>query len=325
MDSRLQEALLAATGASEVRRLQRVQSLWSGYGEIVRLSLAGAPMATAILKFVEFPSENHHPYGWHNDFAHRRKVRSYEVEMHFYEKWANRCGEACRVPMCHAVQTLGEEHMLLLEDLDAVGFPQRRSALDRQGVEACLRWLANFHATFMGESPAGLWESGTYWHLATRPDEWAAMPTGELKAAAAAIDARLNGCRFQTVLHGDAKLENFCFSADGTRVAAVDFQYTGGGCGMKDVAYFLGSCLNARLCEQWESELLDIYFRALTEALPRAGKSVDMRQLESEWRELFPLAWADFDRFLLGWQPGHWKINGYSRKQVEKALALLSA
>jgi len=325
MDSRLQAAVLAATGAREVSRLERVQSLWSGYGEIVRLELTGAPMATTILKFVEFPTESHHPYGWHNDFSHRRKVHSYEVEMHFYEQWASRCGEMCRVPRCLDVRTLGEEHMLLLEDLDAAGFPQRKRSLGREGVEACLRWLANFHATFMDEAPAGLWEVGTYWHLATRPDERAAMPDGALKDAAAAIDARLNGCRLKTVLHGDAKLENFCFSADAERVAAVDFQYAGGGCGMKDVAYFLGSCLGARRCEQWEGELLDCYFSELSAALHRSGKSVDMRALEAEWRELFPLAWADFDRFLLGWQPGHWKINGYSRRQVEKALALLAS
>jgi len=323
MDRRLEEAVLAATGALETRRLERVQSLWSGYGEIVRLALTGAPMTTAILKFVEFPSESHHPYGWHNDFSHRRKVRSYEVEMHFYQSRASRCGGACRVPQCIAVQTIGEEHMLLLEDLDAAGFPRRLSAPGREGIEACLRWLAGFHATFMGEEPTGLWETGTYWHLATRPDEWAAMPAGALKDAASDIDARLNGSRFQTVLHGDAKLENFCFSADGEQVAAVDFQYAGGGCGMKDVAYFLGSCLNARQCEQWEAELLDVYFAELRSALQRYGKQVDMQAVEAEWRELFPIAWADFDRFLLGWQPGHWKINGYSCEQVEKALALL--
>lgn len=324
MDKRLEAAVLSASGASAAKRLERVQSLWSGYGEIVRLGLTGAAMPSAILKFVEFPSENHHPYGWHNDFSHQRKVRSYEVEMHFYAAWSARCGEGCRVPHCYAVQTLGEEHMLLLEDLDAAGFPVRKSSLRREEVESCLRWLACFHATFMGEIPEGLWETGTYWHLATRPDEWAAMPEGALKDTAAAIDAKLNACRFRTIVHGDAKLANFCFSQDGRNVAAVDFQYAGGGCGMKDVAYFLGSCLSGRHCEQWEQALLDFYFSELANALECADKAVDTQALESEWRQLFPVAWADFDRFLMGWQPGHWKINAYSRRQVEQALMLLS-
>jgi Ser/Thr protein kinase RdoA (MazF antagonist) len=62
---------------------------------------------------------------------------------------------------------------------------------------------------------------------------------------AAVIDQVLNNCSYQTIVHGDAKLANFCFSKEGA-VSAVDFQYVGGGCGMKDVAYFLGSCLTGK-------------------------------------------------------------------------------
>mgnify|MGYP000093138504 CR=1 FL=1 len=92
------------------------------------------------------------------------------------------------------------------------------------------------------------------------------MTDDELRAAAPVLDARLNDCTFRTFVHGDAKVANFCFSDDG-RVAAVDFQYVGGGCGMKDVAYFIGSCLDESECERREASLLDAYFSALKEAL----------------------------------------------------------
>lgn len=188
-------------------------------------------------------------------------------------------------------------------------------------MKACLRWLANFHALFLGVAPENLWPVGTYWHLETRPDELEAMDHPELKAAAGDIDRILSGCRFKTIVHGDAKLANFCFSPSGQDVAAVDFQYVGGGCGMKDVVYFLGSCLEERECEKRVPGLLDYYFCELKQSV---GKDVDFSALETEWREMFVFAWTDFHRFLLGWMPGHWKINRYSKRLTEEAIRKLT-
>lgn len=314
MNESLNDIVRDVTGARGVIRGEVIQSLWSGYGEIVRYRLTGSAADSAVLKHVMFPSQVNHPYGWHNDLSHQRKVRSYEVEMAWYRDWAIRCDESCRVPHCYASETIADEHLIVLEDLDAAGFPVRKNSLDIQGVQACLVWVASFHATFMEERPDGLWPVGTYWHLATRPDELAVMADDGLRRAAPRMDAMLTHARYQTLVHGDAKLANFCFSADGQRVAAVDFQYVGGGCGMKDVAYFLGSCLNDRGHEQYQSALLDYYFEALIEALFRHGKQLDVSCLEQEWRLLFPLAQADFYRFLVGWMPTHWKINDYSKR-----------
>jgi Ser/Thr protein kinase RdoA (MazF antagonist) len=163
------------------------------------------------------------------------------VEAEFYRTYALRLPDSVRVPALLAAEDRGGggERYLLLEDLDAAGYPCRRLASDsdQRDVGACVAWLARFHAAFLSRgasSPApGLWSVGCYWHLATRPDELAAMPDSALKRAAHAIDARLAACRWATVLHGDAKLANFCFPAGGggqrRDVAAVDFQYCGGG------------------------------------------------------------------------------------------------
>ncbi|MFK8061489.1 MAG: oxidoreductase family protein, partial [Polaribacter sp.] len=157
----------------------------------------------------------------------------------------------------------------------------------------------------------------TYWHLETRPQELEILEDISLKKAASKIDEKLNNCRYKTFVHGDAKLANFCFSKDGT-VSGVDFQYVGGGCGMKDIAYFIGSCLNESDCERLETKILDTYFNYLQNALGHKNED-----LENEWRSLYHLAWADFHRFLKGWSPNHWKINSYSEritKQVIKNL-----
>jgi hypothetical protein len=222
-----------------------------------------------------------------------------------------------------AYEQIGEELLLVLEDLDGAGFPGRFQSGGMEELRLCLRWLANFHASFLTSCPDGLWEVGTYWHLATRPDELAALEDVDLKNAAGAIDAKLNGAKFQTLVHGDAKLANFCFSEDGGEVAAVDFQYVGGGCGMKDVAYLVGSCLDEEESEAREEEILDIYFENLSGALQEKVSEVQMDQLIAEWRGLYHFAWADFHRFLKGWCPGHWKINSYSERIVREVIARL--
>lgn len=98
-------------------------------------------------------------------------------------------------------------------------------------------------------------------------------------------------------------------------MAGVDFQYVGGGCGMKDVAYFVGSCLDEKASEKLESQILDTYFTYLQRELPEP-----IPALEAEWRSLYRVAWADFHRFLKGWSPGHWKINSYSERITQAVI-----
>jgi len=317
-------AVCAATGARRAIPVERVQTLWSGYGEIVRYHLEDAYVPTVIAKHIVFPDDRRHPRGWSGTRGHERKRHSYQVEMHWYRDWAGRCSDACRVPRCQLAQDLGDAHLIVLEDLDAAGFPLRHDHLSVEQAGICLAWLAAFHATFLGARPSGLWTTGTYWHLATRPDEWAAIADPQLREAAPKLDQRLSAARFQTLVHGDAKVANFCFSERGDRVAAVDFQYVGGGCGMKDVAYFIGSCLDEADQERFEKELLGGYFAALrSEVVATHGAGADLDALEQEWRALFPLAQADFQRFLAGWSPEHWKRNDYAERVTRSVLERL--
>ncbi|MFK8042726.1 phosphotransferase [Congregibacter sp.] len=339
IDKQLGAITLKATGATALMHSEVIQSLWSGYGKIVRCTLSGLPtpepesnhpaltspdprMSSVVVKHVQWPTRNNHPRGWNTSRSHERKVKSYQVETAWYKHWSHRCGESCRVPACLALDTRGDEVFMVLEDLDASGFDGRRDTLTTVELHACLAWLANFHANFLGEVPEKLWTTGTYWHLETRPDELLKVTDDALRAAAPLIDRKLAESAFQTLVHGDAKVANFCFAQDG-RVAAVDFQYVGGGCGMKDVAYFLSSCLSENECESYEQELLDSYFESLESALLARKKVIDFPALEANWRALYAFAWTDFFRFLQGWSPDHWKIHRYSKRLAHEVLTQL--
>ncbi|WP_224488647.1 phosphotransferase [Robertkochia flava] len=308
----LRSVILQKTGASSCYEKEVIQELWSGYGKIMRVGLENASVASVVVKHVQIPIDKKHPRGWNTDIGHQRKLKSYRVETTWYDRYSKI--STARLPHCLAIETKDDEVLMILEDLDEAGYPLRKNTVSWKEIDRCLEWLAKFHASYLGKKPEVLWEVGTYWHLETRPQELEVLDDLRLKEAASLIDKKLNACQFKTFVHGDAKLANFCFAKDG-QVSGVDFQYVGGGCGMKDVAYFIGSCLNERDCERLEAQILDTYFEYLQGALKERTDA-----LETEWRSLYRVAWADFHRFLKGWSPGHWKINSYSERITAEVI-----
>ena len=289
---------------------ETIQSLWSGYGSIERWK--NSKGESIVIKHIQFPDEKNHPRGWNSNFGHLRKVKSYEVESEWYQHFADKSN--ARVPNKLLQAKLGDAQVIVLEDLNASGFTVRPRIVSENQFKSCISWLAQFHADFMNVSGSGLlWEKGTYWHLETRPEEYDKMESGSLKEYATKIDSILSGCSYKTLVHGDAKLANFCFS-ENNKAAAVDFQYVGEGCGMKDLVYFMSSVQDFESIER-EKEVLDFYFNELARFL--GGKN---DELEKEWRRLYKFAWADFNRFLQGWSPGHWKLNDYVSQITSHAV-----
>jgi hypothetical protein len=315
MDDSTQKELATALSATRVTVVERLQSLWGGYGEIVRVRIEGAAFETAVVKCVSPPRADAE-----NPRSHARKLRSYEVELAWYRQQAELSVPACRMAKLHYGTARGGRSLFVLEDLDEAGFATRRSRPKESELSSCLAWLARFHARFLGIRPEGLWKRGTYWHLGTRPDEFEALRHPGLKANAAALDRRLAHARYKTIVHGDAKVQNFCFDRSGSEVAVVDFQYVGPGVGVQDLAYFLDSCLDDRSLERHAPRLVDHYFTALRRALGEFHAEIDAAAVEAEWRTLVSVAWADFYRFLLGWAPGHYGLAGYAADMTAKAL-----
>ena len=312
--------LLKLTKSNECKEIEFIQSLWNDYGKISRFQLDNSSIPTVVVKCISLNQANNHPRGWNTNNSHSRKVKSYQVETYWYENWNQLCSDSCRVPKFIGSFFQEKNQWIVLEDLD-VHYPLRKQQLTLPEIKVCLKWLANFHATFLSKKPTGLWGVGTYWHLKTRPDELEKMENSELKSKAHVIDEILNQSKYQTIVHGDAKVANFCFSENGEEVATVDFQYVGGGCGMKDVAYFLGSCLSGSECEIHEEELLNFYFSELQIRFEFTNHNFSFEELKQEWRKLYPIACTDFTRFLLGWMPSHQKINTYNLNLMNFVLA----
>ncbi|MGB0454809.1 MAG: phosphotransferase [Bacteriovoracaceae bacterium] len=305
LESTLQE-ILKPFGS--LQRVEVIQKLWSGYGSLCRVSLSESDK-TLITKLIQFPEGE-------ESFSHLRKIKSYEVEMAWYHFYNNKIFNSY-IPECLARGSYKDSHYLVLEDLQEKGF-KVKTEVSLKDVELCLKWLAYFHGYYLGTASRKLWEVGTYWHLETRPKELSVLTDIELKESAAIINERLNSSQFKTIVHGDAKLANFLFKKEA--VAAVDFQYVGGGVGIKDVAYFLSSLYTENELQENEKKCLDYYFSELKKAIIFYEKKIDFNLLENEYRELYPYAWCDFYRFLKGWSPGHWKIHSYSENMKKRVL-----
>ena len=290
---------------SEIKTYQIIQELWSGYGVLARVQTDSHQF---VIKQISFPDNVSHPKGHDSLFAHERKVKSYQVEMSFYANYQEHRGIS-HTPELVAISNETDNY-LILEDLQSLGFKPKRE-ISVSEIELCIKWLAGFHYTYLAARPKNLWNTGTYWHLETRPQEFQIMRDGPLKEYAELVDQKLSSANYQTILHGDAKLANFLFSED--RVSAVDFQYCGGGVGVKDLAYFLSSVFNEEELFGSEKEILDLYFHELFCLGAR-------EELIESWRGLYPYAWFDFYRFLAGWSPDHYKINKYIKTQMNKVL-----
>lgn len=91
------------------------------------------------------------------------------------------------------------------------------------------------------------------------------------------------------------------------------------------MAYLFSSCFSAQACELYAEELLEYYFGVLAENLANQLPETAITELIDEWRALYPVAWADFYRFLQGWRPGHWKMHAHSERMVRQALQYFSS
>lgn len=330
---RLAEAHLGAGSSSHIE-VTTVCRLWAGMGHIYRVSSchhqqergrrhnarsairsddddddhSGPPCSTLIVKSIHLPSTAKSSHG------DRRKAESYQVEANFYEFVAEQLlsMQVGMIPRPLVVERLGGSSIL-------IGMTEMRGRCIRNSnagdVRRVLRWLARFHAVYWGDdkvnavvSSAGLQSRGSYWHLDTRPDEYADMSSkglsGRVKMAARSIDRRLKEGWMQCLIHGDAKDANIFVDESSGEVCVCDFQYCGKGPPTKDLAYFFCSSVDDVLDD---TALLRYYLEQLEEVV-KGPLAPTLEQL----RDSMDLAYCDFYRFMCGW--GHWGSNGIEKR-----------
>lgn len=316
----LENELIEFLNTHQLTETEHLQSLWSGYGKIIRVQNNNK---SYIVKVIANQTQVNHPRGWNTSTSHERKLNSYRVETEFYRQGNIYADEKCRIPALIASQHSDKGTWLLLEDLDDAGFFVRKERANWHSLRLAIRWLAYFHAKNMFTQVRELWPTGTYWQLETRQDEWQKMADSDYKSKANIIHQTLLDSPFQTLCHGDAKFENLCFHQNADDIAAVDFQYVGRGVGVKDLAYLATSCLEEDQLFEFDEQILEEYLEQLNCALEHYQIAVDFDQLEKNYRYLYPIAWADFYRFLLGWNPQSWKVNRYIEYKSQLGLRTL--
>ncbi len=174
MSRNLYREKLCDLNIKDITSIETIQSLWSGYGKLVRVAVESEVHSNLIIKHVNLPEAISHPKGWNSSISHQRKIQSYNVELNWYCYFSAQLQQ----DLPHGALGILCEHenegewLIVMEDLALKGFPSISSKATPLQRSACLRWLAHFHAKFIGEQGNGLWENGTYWHLDTRQMNW---------------------------------------------------------------------------------------------------------------------------------------------------------
>lgn len=210
-------------------------------------------------------------------------ANAYRMECHFYREIAPTVDVRVPGSAYVAIAPTGGDFVLLLEDLaPAVQGDQLAGCTDDQARDAVLN-LAGLHGPRWCD-PALLQVDGL---ALNGPDDAALM--AEFHASATetfltALDGRLDTADLVTLraipavieawalaradtfapVHGDYRLDNLMFPPDGgPGVTAVDWQTLSLAHPLRDVAYFLGTCLDPDRRRRLEADLVAAYHRAL--------------------------------------------------------------
>ena len=258
------EWLAAALGRDSLR-LTDVERIGTGQlSETLRATFDGG---TAVIKLAaQDPTSRATGVG----------MGAYLREVSFYQKLASRI--VGPVPKCHFADYEPAEgwFTLVLEDIANATQGDQIKGCDVEQAALALRALADIHAPVLGDVALG----SSDWLNQPNPLNQALLTqllpvfleryAGRIREQhievcerlVASLDAMAADRRPPLgVVHGDYRLDNLLFRADGCKV--VDWQTVGWGPAMTDASYFLGSGLSIEDRRAHEQDLLGEYHAAL--------------------------------------------------------------
>jgi hypothetical protein len=217
------------------------------------------------------------------DYLKPWAAQAVETELHFYPEAGGDC--AARVPRCYGAAFEGwRSYALLLEDLSELQTLSQMESCPRDRADVAVEMLGALHAQWwesdrlrgaswlpsperQSELNTPLVEGG--WELfaeqvVPRVDP-AFLPVGErLVREFAGIFAR-GAASAATLVHGDFRIENFLLGKPGTpdEVVFIDWQLSGYGSGLRDMAYFVSQGFSPHERREVEDDLIATYHASL--------------------------------------------------------------
>lgn len=206
-----------------------------------------------------------------------------ETELHFYPEASGDC--AARVPRCYGAAFEGwRSYALLLEDLSELESMSQLDSGPRDRADVIVSMLGALHAQWwesdrlraaswlpsserQSELNTPLVEGG--WEMFAEqvvprvdPDF---LPVGERLVRDFAGIFERGAASAATLVHGDFRVENFLFGKAGTpdEVVFIDWQLSGYGSGLRDMAYFVSQGFDPNERREGENDLIETYHAAL--------------------------------------------------------------
>jgi aminoglycoside/choline kinase family phosphotransferase len=243
-------------------------------------------------------------------------------------------------PRCYAIVDAARGPVLVLEDLTThVGADQLDGATPAH-ASAAADLLGDLHAAFWNHPVLATcsWLPGPTDAVVTMYDQLFAMtwepfcaqveglvPDAHLRAAEAVIVHFAGICAEfahapRTLVHGDFRLDNLLFAADGT-AAAIDWQLAAWGRGAYDLAFFAsGSVDDVALAEIEESLLVRYHERLVTKGVT----GYDLETCRHDYRLGLVMNLPNPVTALVAVPPGNERGARLLRENARRALATIA-